>query len=243
MSVLDDLVAHLDGSTTSKRFEDARRRFGECGLASVGFLVPESAIAQVRQEAEILAATHGVRRDLRFTETGNTARHMRNVRRHEIHTHGRVLPALYEATALREALAAITGEPVLPCPYEPEQYVITELTASGDTHGWHWDDYSFALVWVLECPPAEDGGFVQFVPNTLWDKTDPRLARQFIGNPIHSVELKPGDLYLMRTDTTLHRVYPLRAGRRLIVNMAYASQSDLTKPISHETMDALWEAT
>jgi hypothetical protein len=54
------------------------------------------------------------------------------------------------------------------------------------------------------------------------------------------MELLPGELYLMRTDTTLHRVYPIRAGRRLIVNMAYASRADLTKDVSHETMDTLW---
>ena len=29
-------------------------------------------------------------------------------------------------------------------------------------------------------------------------------------------------------------------GRRVIVNMAYASRTDLTKQISHETMDNLW---
>lgn len=32
----------------------------------------------------------------------------------------------------------------------------------------------------------------------------------------------------------------IHAGRRPIVNMAYASRSDLGKPVSHETMDALW---
>jgi predicted 2-oxoglutarate/Fe(II)-dependent dioxygenase YbiX len=52
--------------------------------------------------------------------------------------------------------------------------------------------------------------------------------------------LAPGDLYLMRTDTTLHRVYPITGGRRVIVNMAYAAARDLARPITHETMDSLW---
>jgi hypothetical protein len=47
-------------------------------------------------------------------------------------------------------------------------------------------------------------------------------------------------LYLIRTDTTIHRVYPITRGRRLIVNMSYASRNDLTKQISHETIDNLW---
>jgi hypothetical protein len=62
-------------------------------------------------------------------------------------------------------------------PYEPEQFVITALDQDGDTHGWHWDDYSFALVWIIDCPPVAYGGFVQCVPHTEWDKNDPRLHK------------------------------------------------------------------
>ncbi|MFJ2770471.1 ArpA protein [Streptomyces sp. NPDC087300] len=194
-------------------------------------------------EIEDLVAEHGVRRTISFEETDHSPRLMRNVRHREISEHGSVIPRVYDAAALLDALGKVAGEPVLPCPYEPERYVITELEQSGDTHGWHWDDYSFALVWVVACPPAEHGGFVQCVPRTYWNKKDPQLHRQFLAQPIHSFELLPGDLYLMRTDTTLHRVYPLTGGRRLIINMGYASQGDLHKQISHETMDGLWRGS
>jgi hypothetical protein len=194
----------------------------------------------VGDEARALVAGHGLRRDVAFAETGHTPRRMRNVRRGEIHQYGTVVPAVYSCAGLCCALGHVAGEDVLECPYESEQYVITELASTGDTHGWHWDDYSFALVWVIECPPLSDGGFVQCVPNTTWNKADPQLHRQFVSRPIYSMELRPGDLYLMRTDTTLHRVYPIRSGRRLIVNMAYASRADLGKNISHDTMDKLW---
>ncbi|WP_280363618.1 HalD/BesD family halogenase [Nocardia wallacei] len=234
------LAAHLAGVAETGELSHAGREFRESGFTATGFLGPETVTAAVRAEAEALITSHGTRRELRFAETGHTPRRMRNVRRSEIHRHGTVIPDLYESESLRQALAVITGEPVLRCPYEPEQFVITELTESGDTHGWHWDDYSFALVWVLDCPPVEDGGFVQYVPNTVWDKEKPRLHRQFIGRPILSAELRPGDLYLMRTDTSLHRVYPLSSGRRLILNMAFAAHRDLTKTLSHETMDTLW---
>lgn len=83
--------------------------------------------------------------------------------RRDISEHGRVVPVVYSSTALRGAPSEIADDTVFECPYEPEQYVITELTAVGDTHGWHWDDYSFALVWVIDCPPVEHGGFVQCV--------------------------------------------------------------------------------
>jgi hypothetical protein len=142
--------------------------------------------------------------------------------------------------SLTGALSAVAGDDVLPCPYEPEQYVITRLECCGDTHGWHWDDYAFALVWIVECPPAADGGIVQGVPGTRWNKDRPRIQQILENNPVHSWEVRPGEAYLMRTDTTLHRVHPITNGRRTIVNMAYACRDDLAKRPSHETMDTLW---
>jgi hypothetical protein len=172
---LSELTGHL-AEVAPGLTEQAGQLFRDNGFAKVGFLAPSSVTGAVRREAELLVTAHGARRDLRFAETGHTARRMRNVRRREIHQHRRVIPALYGQAVLRHALEPIVGEEVLPCPYEPEQYVITELTAQGDTHGWHWDDYSFALVWVLESPPAEDGGFVQFVPNTVVGQDQPSTA-------------------------------------------------------------------
>jgi hypothetical protein len=165
---------------------------------------------------------------------------MRNVTRAEIAARSTLIPVLYESESLVGLLAEIVDEPVLTCPYEPEQYVITRLEKTGDTHGWHWDDYSFALVWVIECPPAEHGGFVQCVPGTTWNKENPAIHRTLLGNPTLSFELRPGDLYVMRTNTTLHRVYPISAGVRTIINMGYAGKADLETVVSHETMDALW---
>lgn len=81
--------------------------------------------------------------------------------------------------------------------------IITRLERAGDSHGWHWDDYAFALVWVVECPPPADGGSVQGVPRTRWNKREPG-GPDLASHPIHSWYLQPGDAYLMRTDTTLH---------------------------------------
>lgn len=240
--VADQLEKHLTAVTDDTRVEETRREFRERGVVRVPFLAPEAVKELLAIEVEELVTSHGRRHVLVFPQTGNTTRHMRNVRRDQIKAFGSIIPALYSVPALREVLATVTGEEVLECPYEPEQFVITALDEPGDTHGWHWDDYSFALVWVIDCPPVEYGGFVQWVPHTEWDKNDPRLHRWFVSRPIYSIELVPGDLYLMRTDTTLHRVYPITGGRRVIVNMGYASRGDLTKQISHETMDNLWPA-
>ncbi|PID54431.1 MAG: hypothetical protein CSA58_11260 [Micrococcales bacterium] len=165
---------------------------------------------------------------------------MTNVRQDHISANSHLVPALYQSISLRKVLARIAREPVHLCPYEPEQFLITHLEAGGDTHGWHWDDYAFALVWVAHTPPIDDGGFVQCVPNTYWDKENPRLYRQMASSVIHTVELQPGDVYFMRTDTTLHRVAPVQQGYRTIINMGYAATADLSSTVDHTTMDTLW---
>ena len=168
---------------------------------------------------------------------------MRNVSAEEIRGRGGWVEALYRSPAFRQALTRVAGEPVLECPYLPEQYIITHLEQVGDTHGWHWDDYRFGVIFVVNCPPVESGGFVQCVSGTSWDKSDPQVFRKIIENPIRSYELRPGDLYVLRTDTTLHQVHPIMDGSRTIVNFAYAAESDLEREISHETMKELFRRT
>lgn len=244
MSVPDLLEAidrHADEGVSEAALTAARQRFSYLGQATVSFLVPEVVKQAVAAEVNSLLDTAGVRRDLQFVETDDTPRRMRNVRRQEVASEGSVIKEIYRSRALLDLLAAVVNEPVHPCPYEPEQYVITGLEKEGDTHGWHWDDYAFALVWVVDCPPVEDGGFVQWVPGTTWNKQEPSISRAFTSRPIYSAALSPGDLYLMRTDTSLHRVYPLRDGRRRILNMGFASTADLGRDLTHETMDKLWD--
>jgi hypothetical protein len=226
----------------AKELSKARRDFAYLGAAKVPFLVSDRVREAIAADVTELADGRGVRRTLRFKETDGSLRQMSNVRRDEVFDSSTVIPAIYAAKPLLDALSEVAGEPVHPCPYEPEQCLITRLEQDGDTHGWHWDDFSFALVWVVECPPAEDGGFVQCVPGTEWDKENPSVNRALVSRPLYSLELAPGDLYMMRTDTTMHRVYPIRAGRRTILNMGFASTADLSKATSHETMDSLWAA-
>jgi len=237
---LTAIKTHTAHAVDANALASARHDFLYLGCAKVSFIVPDIAKHAMADEVLQLLEHQGVRRDLRFKETGNTPRKMRNIRRDEIARLSRVVPALYNSEVIRQPLSVVAGDDVLPCPYEPEQFVITCLERDGDTHGWHWDDYSYALVWIIECPPIAAGGFVQFVPGTKWDKAKPNINQVFISHPIHSIELVPGDLYFMRTDTTMHRVYPVSGGRRTIVNMGYASPQDLEKSISHETMDNLW---
>jgi hypothetical protein len=241
-SLESSIANHLKANVDSETFWASRKSFYETGFALISYLLPEEVKEKIASEVQGLLNRQSVRRDLHLAETGDSPRYMRNVTAADIRTHGDAIVQLYRSVVFRSALASAAGEEVLECPYEPEHYVITHLERPGDTHGWHWDDYSFGVILVIDCPDIEQGGFVQTVPNTHWSKRNPQVFKQIVDNPVHSHKLRPGDIYLLRTDTTLHRVHPLREGAtRTIVNMAYAAQRDLVKEITHETMEDLFK--
>jgi hypothetical protein len=241
LSVDEQIQRHLNDHVDSEQYWLSRKCFYETGFAMVSYLLSPEVKAVLDAEILGLLDARAIRRDLTLAETSNSPRRMRNVTAAEIREHNGVVREVYESSALRSGLSAVAGEAVLDCPYAPEHYVITHLERPGDTHGWHWDDYSFGVIYVVDCPPLHLGGFVQTVPNTSWDKGDPKVFQHLVDKPILSYALQPGDMYLLRTDTTLHRVHPVEpGGRRTIVNMAFAAERDRHKSISHETMEDLF---
>jgi hypothetical protein len=137
-------------------------------------------------------------------------------------------------------LSDVAGEAVVPVPYEPEELIATRLESAGDTHGWHWDDYGFALVWVLRAPPPSDGAALEFVTGVPWCKTDPRLEAILAERVPVRAHVAGGTVYLLRTDTTLHRVTPLRRDvRRDALCFSYAAARDVARDVSHETLEAI----
>ena len=234
--LMNDLTRHADNDISAAAVETARRQYSYLGHAKISFLAPPSVKEAIAAEVPSLVRSAGVRRDLDIAETDYSPRRMRNVGQSDIEALSTIIPQVYLAEPVLRVMSAVSSEPVHPCPWEPERYVITHLEKDGDTHGWHWDDYTFALVWVVDVPPSEDGGFVQCVPGTGWSKNRPEVNRQMLSRPIYSLELFPGDLYLMKTNTTMHRVYPVRHGHRTIINMSYASTADLSVKVNHNTM-------
>ncbi|MEU7765005.1 hypothetical protein AB0B25_07765 [Nocardia sp. NPDC049190] len=236
----DAVALDLTQAVSPAQVSLARRQLGRRGCVVVSEIIPPSLRNAVVTEAVQLADALGVRRDLELAETGFSPRRMSNVMHGLIAEQGVAISQVYESETLLHVLSSIAGEPLFPCPYEPERFVITRLEHPGDTHGWHWDDYGFALVWVAECPDPVDGGFVESIPDTAWDKQRPGIEQILRDRRVHRLDLSAGDVYLMRTDTTLHRVHPIRRGRRTIVNMAFARHDELCRTTTHETMDALW---
>ena len=207
-------------------------------------LLPVEAQIQLHEQAERLLEQSATRRDLEMAATGGTPRAYKSVGRDTIHADDGPITWFFESEAIRKYLSTIAGETLHRVPYQPEEYIINSQYRAGDTHGWHWDDYTFALIWVVEAPDCMDGGRVEFIPNTVWDKDQPReCLEQFVaGKEIRSRHIKSGTCYLMRANTTLHRVAPLLGGsRRVVIVFTFASEADLTdSTISHETMELIY---
>ncbi len=219
-----------------------RERFHQEGYLKITSLVPAELIAKITRDVHALIDRFLVRRDVTIEETGNTPRYLGNVVRDHIVDHSPFLKDLYFDNGLNDYLQQITGSSVHHCPYEPEQILISKQEKAGDTHGWHWGDYSYALIWIIEAPEMEAGGLLQCIPNTIWDKKHPNINAHLVNNLIRTYDHRSGDVYFLKTDTTLHRTTPLeREATRIMLRMAYADDTTLNKVIDHSTMEKAFE--
>jgi hypothetical protein len=219
---------HLEAWLTESTRFDLYGRFHRDGFIKVRDVVPDDVRKDIRDEVLLLLEKNAERRDLLLETTGNTPRFMSVVRSEFISAQGDLINRVYRSGPLVGALKRIVGETLFPCPSADEEFLITRQEKVGDTHGWHWGDFSFALIWIIDTPALESGGMLQCVPHTIWDKKQPRIHEYLCANPIATYGFIPGDLYLLRTDTTLHRTVPLNQdGRRIILNMTWASAKDL----------------
>ena len=219
---------------------DLRNRFRRDGFVLVPNIVPADIKQAVTDQVGGLLDQHAERRDLLLKTTGDTPRFMSVVRSELIAEQGELITTLYGSPSLVSVVESITGERPHPCPAKDEEFLITRQERVGDTHGWHWGDFTFALIWIIETPDIDKGGMLQCVPHTRWDKSNPQINRYLCANPIATYGFVTGDIYLLRTDTTLHRTVPLsRDGIRIILNMTWASEKDLRRGLAGA--DRWWE--
>jgi hypothetical protein len=205
--------------------------------------IPSDLRARVADEIGAVLRTSAVRRDLAIAQTGYTPRRYRIATRTAIAASCPLTAELYRARELLALISQIAGERLVPVPYEPEEFVATRLERAGDTHGWHWDDYAYALVWVLEAPGPDCGGELELVPDAAWCKDDPRVGEILATQSVERKHLPAGSVYLLRSDTTMHRVAPLRCDTsRSVLCFSYATSLDLKRRVSHETVDAIYAA-
>ena len=148
----------------------------------------------------------------------DTPRHMTTVGGHIIANESSLICNLYSDNALLQYLRALTGLDLVAAPDLVERHVVNFLHRPGDTHGAHFDDYPVALLLFIETPGSpQDGGLLEFLANAadLSEIDGPNVRRAFHVS---------GDAYVLKTDTTAHRVSPLnRPCRRVALNFAYAT--------------------
>ncbi len=143
-------------------------------------------------------------------------RHMTTVGGRIIAETSKRVPDLYADPRLLAFISGLVGATALPVPAPVERHVLNILHRRGDTHGAHTDDCPYALVIFLEAPDApEDGGLLEYVPHAS-------CLRDLTTGQARTAHHQAGDAYLLRSDTTAHRVTPLtRSGlRRTVLNLA-----------------------
>lgn len=235
-----ELTREICTKGDSDRLRGWSQHFRRFGIVKLTDLISAEVRDAVRAEAGFLLDGFAERRDLRLATTDYTRRSMSVVPSETIAAHGRLIGEIYRNPALIEALEAIAVEELHPCPKSDEEFLISRHEKAGDTHGWHWGDFSFALIWVLVAPPMGAGGLLQCVPHTDWEKSSPDIYRYLCDNPINTYYFESGDVYFLRTDTTLHRTIPLRNDViRIMLNMTWASTSDLRKNLVGD--DRWWD--
>ncbi len=201
-----------------------RHVFATHGVVDATGLVPEETTRAVREEALRLLERFAERRDLTPAAADDTPRSVSVVRSQLIAEHSRLIRQLYTSRELLDPLEAIAGEKLHPCPDPDEELLITRQGRRGDTQGWRWSDHAYALVWIVEAPPVASGGLLQCVPHTRWNKSDPRVLEHLTQHPIHSYHFRTGSIYLLKTDTTLHRTMPLTEdATRITLDMTWAA--------------------
>jgi hypothetical protein len=183
-------------------------------VAFPGF-VEDAFFAQLREDVDNLLQ-RSMRRDFLMECMDNSPRRMHVVNGNTIERLSQWIPAIYTSPVLLDFLSAIVGESVLPLTDDIDRYVINQLRRTSDTFGAHYDDYPLSFVIILESPGREGGGYAEMVPNAT------SLA-QLEDDPIR-LPLRAGDAYILKADTTAHRVAPLTVDAcRTAINLAYTT--------------------
>lgn len=242
--IYEHISTHLH--KISKQNKDQwRKTFATDNVVVLSDILSPVLQTKFEEEAKSLLQNHARRRELFIKESGDTERAYNSVGRDEIRQDGVFIPSVFDSDAFREFLCDIAGEELHRVPYAPEEFIINSQSKPNDTHGWHWDDYAFALIWCIDEPDPLFGGRVEYVPRIIWDKNEPKkqLIDILRNRQVNSFHVKKNECYLMKANTCLHRVAPLtQETNRTVVVMTYASTRDLYDvTITHLSMEEIYQ--
>ncbi|QDQ25800.1 hypothetical protein FNU76_05225 [Chitinimonas arctica] len=230
---------HLARYFSKTALPKLREQFGSEHFLPLRGFCPPILFQALKAEALGLIERYGVVCDTALGHGEGAPSQIATVDQPVIVEQGPLIHATYFSPVLKDTLSEVAGEALYTCPHAGEHYRISQLRKSCDTHGWHWDDYAYGFVLILEAPHYRDGGLVQGVAHTSWDKRNPDVHGALRKNQVYAHALEPGDAYLVKTDTTMHRVYSIRGdARRTLIHTTWANRQDLRLPKSHETRHA-----
>ncbi len=185
--------------------EGHREKFIRDGILYMNNFVEEESQPILKATAKKLLDDVGKRKDFLMSQTENSPRFMKVVNGNALKKIN-YINSSYNCHNLRMFLNYVTDTTVINCSNLIEDMIITRLQKEMDTHGWHKDDYPYALIVGIESSPS-CGGLLEYRNNE---------------GQICSFYLKEGDAYLMRTDKIQHRVSPLINNTpRTILNFTY----------------------
>ncbi len=178
-----------------------------------GFIREDALEVLKKSVTDALQGAH--RRDFLMECMDNSPRRMHVVNAYRIQARSSLISDLYKDPSLIAFLAEVAGKEVTALEGDIDRFVINHLDGPGDTFGAHFDDYPLSLAIVTHAPDPRQGG----VPEL---KRKASSLAELEDAPVR-VPLYPGDAYLLRSDTTAHRVSPLLADtERTAINLAYS---------------------
>lgn len=237
-----DRILAASKPSVTEALATAKMQYSAEHYARTTALIPGELVTMLRAEARKLADMNTRRIDIVVPVTGNTPRRLGSLPTSLFHEHGELFTALYCSAEFRALLSSVVGSPVLDATYEEEKITGTHQNRAGDTHGWHWGDHEFAWIFISEAPSIEHGGMLQSVPHTLWNKNDPAVHQKLADGTIRTYYHGPGESYIFKTDTSLHRTVPIQTEgvERIIINLTFASFRDWLEDKSYETINAVY---
>ncbi len=234
---LADMADHLAQYDT----DSLGRVLSEDGVVELHGVLPLVLHHGLSQQVDALLNACGKRIDVRVRSTGNTPRKYVSVSRNDAFEHSSLIKQLYFNPELIRFISKLTRREVIVAPYEPEQVVVNRMDQEGDTHGWHWDDYSYSVVLVLEAPQQRSGAQVECVDGTSWDKDAAQVEHYLRTLPVRSLDLNSGSAYVLLGKRVMHRVSPmLRADIRKIICFTYATTAERFTSIDHGSMQDIY---
>ncbi|MFJ8621275.1 hypothetical protein ACIRD3_00345 [Kitasatospora sp. NPDC093550] len=231
-----------DDPTPTPALETARMQYSAEHYARTTALLPTDLVTALRNEARKLADLNTRRIDITVPVTGNTPRKLGSLPNSLFQEHSELFTALYHSTEFRTLLSTVVGSPLLNATYQDEAITGTHQNRVGDTHGWHWGDHEFAFIFIAEAPAIEHGGMLQSCPHTPWNKDNPAVHQKLAEGTIRTYHHGPGESYIFKTDTSLHRTVPIQTegAERIIINLTFASVRDWLEEKTYETTAAVY---